>query len=157
MPRYHPPSPDSSDTHPFARKHILLVDDDPGLRATAAFLLVQEGHEVKQANDGRQALQMVLSSDNGNNCYDLIITDVLLPNFSGLELLKNMRARGILIPVLVIAGFLDAAIIEKLYAMKPLKFILKPFNNKDFIGYVKEIISADLQHKTQQGELPCRT
>lgn len=122
--------------------HILLVDDDPGLRSTAACILVQEGYEVKQANNGNQALRMVLDSVIGNDQYDLVIADVMMPNLSGMYLLKIMRANGILIPVLVISGYLDALIFEELHKLEPLDYILKPFNPDEFIRYVEELIAT---------------
>jgi CheY-like chemotaxis protein len=67
---------------------ILVVDDDSRARAVLARILEDRGTEIIQAADGAQALQELLSSR-----YDLVVTDLIMPNLDGLGLIE--KARGL--------------------------------------------------------------
>ena len=139
-----------------SRKQVLLVDDDPCLRSTTACLLVQEGYDVEQAYDGCQALRLALNSPVGTGRYDLIVTDAVMSDVSGMDFLTAIRAMGILTPILVITGVLDSGVLERLQRMAPLEFILKPFKKEEFIKYVDALLAAPLWKSRRQGGLPCR-
>src|SRR5690348_4923069 len=70
-------------------KHrILVVDDDPGIRATIAMLLADDGYEVSTAVDGFDALLQMK-----NNLPELIVSDLNMPHMSGFEYLSVIRRR----------------------------------------------------------------
>jgi DNA-binding response OmpR family regulator len=66
-------------------KRILLVDDDDELREGIVAILHSAGHEVDEAADGTRALEAL-----GANRYDLLITDVIMPDRDGLELIRAL-------------------------------------------------------------------
>ena len=67
--------------------HVLVVDDDETLRFTLKVMLESEGHQVSEASDGEQALNLV----HVNGSYDAIILDVNMPRMSGLEALQKIK------------------------------------------------------------------
>jgi CheY-like chemotaxis protein len=69
-------------------KKILIIEDDPVMGFVCQRLLSKEGYEIEIANDGSTGLERVSSFQP-----DLILLDLMMPKMSGLEVLKNIRAR----------------------------------------------------------------
>ena len=69
-----------------APKRVLVVDDSPIVRTTVGQLVVKSGHELTEANDGDEALELAREQD-----FDLIILDLHMPNKNGVETLKELR------------------------------------------------------------------
>lgn len=78
---------------------ILVLDDDPQVCAAVSELLRREGHSVTSVQMGSQALQMALSHD-----YDVLITDVILPDLNGVEVIGAIKAQAPQLPVIVLSG-----------------------------------------------------
>jgi DNA-binding response OmpR family regulator len=78
---------------------ILVVDDDPLIQATLPLALVEHGHEVVQALDGKQALKEIRRGP-----IDLVIADVLMPEVDGLELLRSMQKEQFQVPLIAMSG-----------------------------------------------------
>ncbi len=67
---------------------ILVIDDDPAIRATIEQILQSAGHAVISAADGREGVEIFAA-----NMADLIITDLYMPNQEGVETIRELRAR----------------------------------------------------------------
>ena len=78
---------------------VLVVDDDPAVRDSLARTLRFEGHEVETAADGREALSAVAAREP-----DAMILDVSMPVLDGLQTCQQLRAGGILVPVLMLTA-----------------------------------------------------
>ncbi|WP_254509903.1 response regulator [Anatilimnocola floriformis] len=102
--------------------HILLVEDSEEFRTPLAKLLSKAGHRVTEAPDGRAALAHVLAETP-----DLIITDVQMPEMDGPSLLEVIRSylRLFSIPVVVLTGIEEGALIERARAQKVNSFMVK--------------------------------
>ena len=83
-----------------SKVRILVVDDEPTARNGLAKLLEQEGYQVDLAGDGVEALASV-----AENPPALIISDLKMPNMDGMELLKQLRERGVETPTVVATAF----------------------------------------------------
>jgi DNA-binding NtrC family response regulator len=81
------------------RIHILIVDDEPSVRGTLAGFLADLGHEVLEAGDGREALEVL-----PNNRVDLVLTDLMMPRMDGISLLGRLREEGYHMPVVIVTG-----------------------------------------------------
>jgi CheY-like chemotaxis protein len=79
--------------------NILIVDDDPAVRATIRIVLERAGHAVVVADDGSKGLAIF---EGGS--FDLLILDIFMPGMDGLETMKLIHQRQPLIPILVISG-----------------------------------------------------
>ena len=84
------------------RRTILVVDDDPATLELLACALEGEGYETRRCSDGIAALEVV-----ADHQIDLVLTDVVLPHLDGISLVHELRARGHLMPVIIISGMLD--------------------------------------------------
>jgi len=78
---------------------LLVVDDDPEVRAFVSRVLTGAGHSVREASEGGEALRLLEAS-----AYDLIISDVYMAEMDGMELLVRIQQRGVRVPVVVISG-----------------------------------------------------
>jgi len=78
---------------------ILAVDDSAAMRQMVGITLTGAGHQVEQANDGREALQIAERQK-----FDLVITDVNMPNMDGITLVRELRnlANYKFVPLLVL-------------------------------------------------------
>ena len=78
---------------------ILLIDDDPTIQMLFSQFLTSQGHEVVQAENGKFGMQLM-----EQHKPDLIITDILMPEMDGLEILMAIRASNSSVPVIAISG-----------------------------------------------------
>src|ERR1019366_832480 len=103
---------------------VLLVDDEDSVRRASARVLGAEGFEVVQAEDGRAALAHL---DRGD--FDVVVSDVMMPHMSGLELLRAIRQRDLELPVILLTGMpnVDAALEAKRHGA--LHYLTKPVDN----------------------------
>lgn len=78
---------------------ILLVEDDPAVRATLRAVLKRLEHDVTEAADGAAAIRAI-----ERNSFDLVITDVIMPEVEGLEVVLAVRANRPECPVIAMSG-----------------------------------------------------
>jgi signal transduction histidine kinase/ActR/RegA family two-component response regulator len=101
---------------------VLLVDDHPEVRSTTAAVLEDAGHEVRQSDNGADALALLKKGDCD---FDLLITDYAMPYLSGTDLLREARLLCPDVPALLITGYAET---EKI-GDRPagVEMLLKPF------------------------------
>ena len=78
---------------------ILIAEDDRELRQLFQHVLIKQGYMVKGVSDGREALQAF-----ENDFFDLLISDIMMPNVDGYELVRSLREAGNQIPILMITA-----------------------------------------------------
>jgi DNA-binding response OmpR family regulator len=101
---------------------ILVVDDDPQIRKLLIDLLTHDGHEVDAAKDAPSALKLLL-----RHRYSLLMTDLELPGTSGLDLIHEIRGRGLRVSILVVSGNQEAILKAAVQDLGRAECILKPF------------------------------
>lgn len=101
---------------------VLIVDDDPGIRQTISQLVEDLGYASSTAPDGPEALELLEAGS-----YLCVITDIMMPKMTGLDLIKKIKARDFSLPVIVITGY--ASLEMAIDAMKcgASDFLPKPF------------------------------
>ena len=80
---------------------ILLVEDDPPSGRAMALALRTAGREVVNANSGTEALEMIALHD-----FELVITDLVMPNLNGLNLINAIRLKRPNMPIILVSGYL---------------------------------------------------
>jgi PAS domain S-box-containing protein len=116
---------------------ILVVDDEPEQAELLAEMLAGEGHEVRQANSGEEALECFAEE---GAAFDLLVTDVSMPGIQGWELAKRVREQnpttGIVVVTGLAANFTDA----ELEASGVDRCLSKPVRLDAFVGTVNEVL-----------------
>ncbi len=102
-------------------KKILLVEDDPMNMAYLNQILTDDGYEVEEASDGLQALVAI-----GKNDYDLILSDIKMPNFNGYQLLEFIKEKDIEIPVVFLSAYISETDEIKGLQLGAAEYIRKP-------------------------------
>jgi DNA-binding NtrC family response regulator len=122
---------------------ILIVEDKDSLRQMLATAIKKSGYAVDEANDGPVAIEKIRKRP-----YHLVITDLRLPNLSGLEVLRAQRDVDASIPVLIMTAF--GTIEEAVEAIKDgaFDFLTKPVD----ISHLSLLIERALQHRILQLE-----
>jgi CheY-like chemotaxis protein len=120
-------------------KKIVVIDDEDLITASLQKLLSRQGYDVVIAQKSSLALQKVKETD-----FDLIISDVRMPEMDGIETLRQIRAylqksNKKLIPEILITGYADLDKYEKAMDLKVAEYVYKPFDNAGFLQVVKKI------------------
>lgn len=119
-------------------KHILIVDDEPDLARLLAFNLACAGFETIQALNGRDALQSARTYKP-----DLVLLDVLLPDISGLDVCRALRADHSLreVPVLLLTAHASPQTRLESLRMGVVDIITKPFSLKDLVPRIRQLLA----------------
>ncbi len=110
---------------------ILVVDDDPEVREIVAEFLADFGHSVLQAGGGSEALQMLALSPHVN----LVITDVRMPDISGIELADRVTRERDDLKVILISGFFVSQHVGR-------RVLRKPFRMKELEDAVRAELAS---------------
>jgi two-component system alkaline phosphatase synthesis response regulator PhoP/two-component system response regulator VicR len=115
-------------------KKVLIVDDEEIIRKFLRINLLKLGYEVKEAMDGVQALEQL-----GKDTYDLLISDVLMPNKNGWELLKAIRSNPKTkdLPVILLTAKNEDADMFQGYELGANYYMTKPFTKDQLLFGLK--------------------
>ncbi len=121
------------------RETLLVVEDEPGIRALVRKILRRERYNVLEAGSGEEALKVASAHENG---IQLLVTDVMLPGISGRDLAEGMRETAPGLKVLYVSGYTDDEAV-RVGAFPPgSKFLQKPFTLGALVGKVREALDA---------------
>jgi len=115
-------------------QNILVVDDEPSFRNIMKRVLVNDGHNVTLAEDGFEGLRQLK-----NKSFDIVLTDINMPNMDGWEFLKNV---DILYPELttaVITGLSSSERIPQDPSLSPKKIMQKPMSTKKIRKLIRDL------------------
>ena len=115
---------------------ILVVEDDETILNVLDEILTSRGHEIVTAVDGLEAIEL-LHTDR----FDLIITDIVMPGKTGLDVLNEARALDPRYPVILITGNPSEETTEKLIRVGAYEFIVKPFDNDRVLMAVTRLLA----------------
>jgi CheY-like chemotaxis protein len=116
---------------------LLVADDSETVLLMLQRRLEMEGYEVVTATDGVEALDSFKNAPK----LDLILLDAMMPNMSGVEVLKQIRESGSKIPVVIISAHLDAQEPERMRSLGANDCVPKPFEWDDLIGRIEALAS----------------
>ena len=127
---------------------ILIIDDERGIRNTLREILADEGYEVDVAENGKQGLEMAQAK-----AYDLIFTDIKMPEMDGIELLTALKSgeEAIETPVVMISGHGDVETAVQALKIGAYDFLLQPLDlNRILITTKNALESKNLKQETKQ-------
>jgi two-component system, LuxR family, response regulator FixJ len=114
---------------------VHLIDDDDGVRQAVAFLLTTSGFAVRVYESAPAFLGALPTVQPG-----CIVTDVRMPEMDGLELQRQLKLRGVGLPVIVITGHGDVPLAVEAMKAGAVDFIEKPFNDEKLLSAIRVAI-----------------
>src|ERR1700741_1214235 len=116
--------------------NLLIVDDELGMRQFLTHLFQREGHLVRAAENGQQAMELLRATPS-----DLVISDVRMPDMNGIELLRSARELFPHIEVVLMTAFANVDTAREAFLLGAYDFVQKPFDNE----VLKETVTRALQ------------
>ena len=123
---------------------ILLVEDEEKLARMVELELRYEGYQVDKSFDGRSGLERALSGE-----YDLVLLDIMLPQLSGMEVLRRLRKEGVQLPVIMLTA--RDSVVDKVSGLDSGAddYITKPFAIEELLARIRAAL-----RKRGSGERP---
>ena len=122
----------------FEGSQVLVVDDNPDLRAYVSCVLQRQGYQVRTAEQGAAGLEMATAYKP-----DLIITDLMMPGVSGLEMIERIRKDAILqgTPVILLTAKVDDETRLEGVEQGADAYLSKPFNDRELLAEVRNLLA----------------
>ncbi len=125
---------------------VHVIDDDPALRDSLAFLLGSVGLVVRAFESAQAFLQELTSIETG-----CVVTDIRMPGIDGLELLRLLQEMGKGLPVIVMTGHGDVPLAVKAMRLGAADFVEKPFDDEVMIDAIRSALATSLPIQTVAG------
>ena len=119
------------------KERILLIDDDPGLSEVIGLLLEREGYGVVRAATVKESIRLVEAGE-----FDLVVTDLKLPDGTGLDAIAAIRKRHPRLPIVMITSYSSMESAIGALRAGAVDYVIKPFNNDDFLRAVSRALQA---------------
>jgi CheY-like chemotaxis protein len=117
---------------------ILLVEDEPAILAMTKVMLERLGYTVLPANTPGEAIRLAESSKSS---IDVLLTDVVMPEMNGRDLVRHMRTLYPDLKTLFMSGYTANVIAHHGVLDKGVQFIEKPFSKKELAAKIKEVLN----------------
>lgn len=119
---------------------ILLIEDDAPVAEALRHLLLSGGHDVTLAPNGRPAIRLHKEAP-----FDLIISDIIMPEMEGIETIRALRCIGEAVPIIAISGganFGPAYLLNLASAFGCSATFEKPVHREPFLAKIEELLAA---------------
>lgn len=126
---------------------IHVIDDDAAVRDSLALLLTTEGLRVKAHESATDFLANVPPDSSG-----CVVTDARMPEMTGIELLEEMKARDLSLPVVVVTAYADVSLAVQAMKQGAFDFLEKPFDNEALIACVRLALAYEREEQFRAAE-----
>jgi two-component system nitrogen regulation response regulator NtrX len=138
------------------KAHLLIVDDEANTLASLSRAFRLEGHEAAVCDNANKALELAKSQS-----FDLILSDVVMPGKDGLTLLEELKAQGVLTPVVMMSGQAHIEMAVRATRLGALDFLEKPISTEKLLLTVENALklgrlereNRDLSHRLGKHEI----
>ena len=114
---------------------ILLVDDDDGVRTSFTTLLTRKGYDIDPKSSGMEAVNSLKKTS-----YDILLTDLKMPNMNGLDLLKEARKIDSELGVIIMTGYGEIASYLEAMDLGAVEYLNKPVKTSDLEVIIKRLL-----------------
>jgi PAS domain S-box-containing protein len=122
------------------RATLLLVEDEPALRALVVTMLEEQGYAVLQAGNGIDAITV---AERHRGRIDLLLTDVVMPRLSGPELAQQLQSLRPGLEVLFMSGYNDSRLVNRGVTQSTVNLLVKPFTPDQLIRRVAQLTGSE--------------
>ena len=128
-----------------SQQRVLVVDDEAAMRRVLEIMLQKMGHETRVASNGREALELVQRQS-----FDLVLTDLRMPEMDGVALLDALRAQDVGVPVIILTAY--GTVESAVEAMKKgaYDYILRPFDVEAVERIITRVLTAERARRENQ-------
>jgi DNA-binding NtrC family response regulator len=138
------------------KAHLLLIDDDPNTLASLSRAFRLAGHEATVCDNANRAVELLQSQH-----FDLILSDVVMPNKTGMELLEELKRSGLQTPIVLVSGQANIEMAVKATRLGALDFLEKPLSTDKLLLTVENALrltrleteNRELRHRLGKHEL----
>jgi len=138
------------------KAHLLLVDDDPNTLASLSRAFRMAGHEATVCDNAARAVELLRTET-----FDLILSDVVMPGRSGLDLLEDLKKAGVKTPIVLVSGQANIEMAVKATKLGALDFLEKPLSTDKLFVTVENALrlsrleeeNRELRHRLGRHEL----
>jgi DNA-binding NtrC family response regulator len=127
------------ESRPDGAKKILVIDDEEKILDVLECALQSEGYEVRCAGNGKEGMKLLQSEP-----FDLIVSDIIMPEMDGFELVRGLQKESFTTPVLIMSGgstrLSPDALLEMARMFSARRTLMKPFKIDQFLTAVREIL-----------------
>lgn len=113
---------------------ILIAEDDELILRTVEHKLLKEGHQVLLTRNGKEAIETIKEKE-----VDLVITDIMMPFASGIEILSAIRLLGKKVPVIVLSSMGQEDVVIDAFDLGASDFMVKPFSPNELVLRIKRL------------------
>lgn len=114
---------------------ILMIDDDRAMCQSFSFWLKNQGMTVDTTFSGEDGFELARLYE-----YDIILLDLMLPDISGADVLKHLRASGIMVPVLVLSAIQSPVKKADCFVLGADDYVVKPFDRTEVLARIRAIV-----------------
>jgi DNA-binding NtrC family response regulator len=116
---------------------VLLVDDDKEFRRAMKKMFEKSGYKITIACDGQEALDALSDEE-----FNLIISDLRMPNLDGLEMMGELRRRGLDVPIIFLTAFGEVESYMDLMNLGAFEYVNKPVKSKEILEIAGRAIAS---------------
>ncbi|NVO66562.1 response regulator [Methanofollis tationis] len=116
---------------------VLIIDDSSFQRKIISSILTAEDYEIISAQNGQEGLKYL-----AGDLPDLMVLDLLMPQMDGIEVLAEMRERGIRVPVIVLTADIQDSTKKRCIELGAARFINKPVKKDELSATVREVLGV---------------
>jgi CheY-like chemotaxis protein len=127
--------------------HVLLVEDDDLVRRSIAPALESLGLHVQTARDGAEAIDVIVKSDPA---IDVVVTDVVMPRMSGLQLAEELAKSHPRVRVLFVSGYNDDIVLRHGVESGAVEFLRKPYTADELASRIRALATAESRQASFQ-------
>lgn len=116
--------------------NVLIVEDDNAMAQMCAKLVRRRGHSIRLAGSGQEALAII----GEGKAIDVVVSDVEMPQMSGIQLLVRLRALDETLPIILMTGYTPVVNASQALALGAADYIVKPFDPEAFIDILERVL-----------------
>lgn len=128
---------------------ILVIDDEEVVHISLKRILGRQGHHVVTTASGHEALEILV-----NECFDMVITDLMMPEMNGIELLQELKKRSIASPVLMITGYPTIKTALQALRLGAVDYLAKPFTRAELLSPVNRALRHQATEDCRASVIP---
>lgn len=120
---------------------VMVVEDEIALLHSVAFTLKRYGFEAHMCTGGDEAFREIMDASDKNDPFDVLVTDIQVNGISGIDLIKSIRDRNVILPSVVMTAYGSKEIRERLKVLEVSDILDKPFDIDELVRRVNAIIA----------------